>query len=146
MLRTETRQCLRVLTALAKRDQPVVVAELAYECVIPPAMLAKILHRLAVSGFVRGRPGPGGGYVLVRPAGEIRLREVVLLTEGPEFVRSCLFGLPKCSDESPCPLHHHWSEIARRVHHLIDDHSIADLAAGILPLLEEKSDGRGLRP
>ena len=136
MLRTETKQCLRVLTALAKREQATAVAELADECSIPAAMLAKVLHRLSITGFVRGRPGPGGGYTLARAAAGIRLRDIVLLTEGPEFGRHCLFGLPECSDSDPCPLHSHWSEIRRRLNAIVDDHTIADLASGVLPLPE----------
>lgn len=93
-------------------------------------MLAKVLHRLSRDGLVKGQPGPGGGYRLARPAGSIRLREIVTLVEGARFGMNCLFGLPNCSDDVPCPLHDLWREIRGRTLAALDNQTIEDLARG----------------
>jgi Rrf2 family transcriptional regulator, iron-sulfur cluster assembly transcription factor len=128
LFRVETQQALRALTVLAQLDAAIVLTDLSARSRVPGPMLAKVLHRLARHGVVKGQPGPGGGYRLARPADEIRLREVVTLIEGPEFGMSCLFGLPQCSEESPCPLHGLWGEIRGRILDVLDRQSLADLA------------------
>jgi Rrf2 family protein len=50
---------------------------------IPMRYLEQIFQKLRRAELVHGKRGPGGGYVLARPAGEINLREVVEAVEGP---------------------------------------------------------------
>jgi Rrf2 family transcriptional regulator, iron-sulfur cluster assembly transcription factor len=133
MFRAETRHALRALTTLAQGDGSSLLAALAPATRVPAPMLAKVLHRLSQGGLVQGRPGRGGGYALARPATEIRIRDAVVLFEGPSFASSCLFGLPSCSEANPCPLHPYWGEIRGRMTQLLDDCTIGDLAAGTVP-------------
>ncbi len=56
--------------------------KLAEYFALPEAYLAKILQQLSAAGLVSARKGPGGGYVLARPSGEISLREIVEAVEG----------------------------------------------------------------
>ena len=50
---------------------------------IPTRYLEQIFQRLRKSGLVRGKRGPGGGYMLAREPGEISLRHIVEGLEGP---------------------------------------------------------------
>jgi Rrf2 family protein len=50
---------------------------------IPPRYLEQIFQRLRRADLVRGKRGPGGGYVLARAACEITLRDIVEAVEGP---------------------------------------------------------------
>lgn len=50
---------------------------------IPVRYLEQIFRQLRRAGIVEARRGPGGGYRLARPAGEISLRQVVEAVEGP---------------------------------------------------------------
>ena len=43
---------------------------------IPARFLEQIFQRLRKADLVRGKRGPGGGYVLARPASEISLRDI----------------------------------------------------------------------
>lgn len=130
MFRTETQHAIRALVALAKCGDRMLVRELSTASQVPPPMLAKVMHRLAQHGLVKGQPGPGGGYILALAAGDIRLRDVVALFEGPRFGTSCLFGLPECSDAAPCPLHGFWGGIRRQILAVLDSQDIAGLAGG----------------
>jgi len=129
MFRLETQYALRVLSALAQRDGKAATADLAGECQVSAPMLAKVLHRLSRLGLVAGRPGPGGGYQLARPASEVLLQEVVIGLEGPEFGQACLFGLPTCSEQDPCPLHAFWGGLRSQIQGMLQSRSIADLAS-----------------
>jgi Rrf2 family protein len=50
---------------------------------IPERFLEQIFQRLRKAELVRGKRGPGGGYVLARPASEITLRDIYEAVEGP---------------------------------------------------------------
>ena len=67
------------------------------------AHLAKVLQRLAKAGVVAGTRGPGGGFLLTRPAKEISLREVYEAIEGRLQVERCMVGKPLCN-KLDCPL------------------------------------------
>jgi Rrf2 family protein len=64
-------------------DQPVQVRVIGDRQQIPARYLEQIFQRLRRAKLVRGKRGPGGGYVLARPPGEITLREVIEAVEGP---------------------------------------------------------------
>lgn len=132
MFKTEVQQALRALVALARAEGPVTIAVLAAEVEAPAPMLGKVLHRLSRLGLVVGQPGPGGGYRLARPGAEIRLADVIEPLEGPGFARTCVFGLPQCSDEQPCPLHGVWGQVRRGLLWAMEECTVADLAGGRL--------------
>jgi Rrf2 family protein len=69
-------------------------------------LVAKVLTVLSQAGLVHGTRGPGGGYRLARPPGEITLFDVVDLFEGHRDPSACPFGPGWCGVGDPCPLHH----------------------------------------
>jgi len=129
MFTVEVQQALRALVALAGTDAPLVLDTLARRAHAPAPALAKILARLARMGLVVGRRGPGGGYSLGRPAGEIRLADIVRPMQGEAFARTCLFGLPQCSDDAPCPLHPAWGAVRSGLLDLVENETLASLAS-----------------
>jgi Rrf2 family protein len=71
---------------------------------IPPELLAKVLQKFARSGLVRSHAGPSGGYVLARPAAQIRVSEVLSIIEGPLRLVRCLNQDPCCSIANTCDI------------------------------------------
>jgi Rrf2 family protein len=65
------------------QGEPVQVRVISERQTIPARYLEQIFQRLRRAGLVTSKRGPGGGYTLARPAGEITLREVVEAVEGP---------------------------------------------------------------
>jgi Rrf2 family protein len=63
--------------------------EIAAKYRIPPALMAKLLQRLARQGLLTSHHGTKGGYQIVRRSSEITLWEIIVALEGP-------FGLPDC--------------------------------------------------
>lgn len=84
---------------------------------LPVPIVAKILTELSRGGLITGSPGPGGGYRLARPPGDISLRDVVDLFER-EPETACPYGPGWCGTGEPCPLHN--SMMAMQ--HIIDEY------------------------
>ena len=75
--------CLAVLElARNYQKEPLKIAELSKRRDIPLGYLEQILHHLKGAGLLRSRRGADGGYLLVRPPGEITVGQIVELTEG----------------------------------------------------------------
>lgn len=95
-----TDYSLRVLLYLGvRREQTVTIGEIADAYRISRNHLVKVVHHLASTGFVHTTRGKGGGVRLMRPPEEIRLGEVIRITEGG-------FDLVECmnSETNTCPI------------------------------------------
>jgi Rrf2 family protein len=64
------------------QGEPVPVQAIGERQGIPARYLEQIFQRLRRAELVTGKRGPGGGYVLARPAAQITLRDVVEAVEG----------------------------------------------------------------
>lgn len=84
------------------------VSEIARGCEVPRSFLAKILQRLARAGVVRSHRGVGGGFQLVRHAGELSLRDVVEIMQGPVALNICVEEKDRCSRSGVCVVHPVW--------------------------------------
>lgn len=73
---------------------------------LPQPIVAKLLVLLSQAGLVLGTPGPKGGYWLAKPPQDISLYDIVSHFEKAGERLACPFGVGKCDNASPCPLHH----------------------------------------
>lgn len=88
---------LHAAVLLAESTQrPQTVGQMAAFLGASEAHLAKVMQRLARAGLVRASRGPAGGFVLARPADEVKLLEVFESIEGPLTASDCLLGKPVC--------------------------------------------------
>ena len=84
---------------------------------------------------VRSKRGVGGGYVLARPASEIRLSEILSAVDGPISLGD--FGEPhqdgSCDHEGQCVLLAIWHLAGEQMKSVMDGftlQSVADAASG----------------
>ncbi len=56
---------------------------------LPEDYLAKFLQELSRAGLVKTSRGPGGGYQLAKPAGQINVLEIVQAVEGDQHFFQC---------------------------------------------------------
>lgn len=61
---------------------PVQLRVISERQAIPARYLEQIFQRLRRAGLIQGKPGPGGGYMLARPAAEISLLSIIESLEG----------------------------------------------------------------
>src|SRR5688572_9353063 len=95
-LSNKGRYAVRALFDIAffNAGRPTQVRDIAERQSIPPRFLEQIFQDLKRAGIVGSKRGPQGGYVLLRPAGEIPLGEVVAVIEGPVALSETTRGAP----------------------------------------------------
>ena len=104
MLSKTAEYALRAAACLGGRiGQPASADVLAQETKVPRRYLHRVLQDLVAAGFVRSRPGPGGGYELARDTDQLTILDVVNAVSPLERIRECPLGLK--SHTELCPLH-----------------------------------------
>jgi len=98
--------------------EPVRVNEMARVLGVSEAHLGKVLQGLARRGFVSGRRGPKGGYVLGRPADAITLLEIYEAVEGPFEAMTCLLDRPVCGGGARCVM----GSVIRDINRQLEEH------------------------
>lgn len=124
---------IRALTHLAQETpgEFCQLSEIAEAQGIPQPFLGKILQDLVRIGFLRSARGPGGGYQLAYPPGEISLLEVRTAIDGGDDLDRCAVGLNPCSDDTPCPLHETFKPLREAIRRFLEETTLRDLALGI---------------
>jgi Rrf2 family protein len=125
---------LRAVAELATADGgPVKGEQLATRQQIPPKFLENILGDLRHAGLVRSQRGAEGGYWLQRPADEITLAEIVRAVEGP--LATVRGRRPEDVDYTGAAeqLQRVWIAVRRNLRDVLEEVTVADLAAGRLP-------------
>ncbi len=110
--------------ALHYKDGPLNVAELSEEQGISVSYLEQLFAYLRRGGLVQGVRGPGGGYILTRPASDISLAEIVAAVDG--------------RDERPAPAngngqnvtHEMWSDLSKVFYDFLKGITLADVVNG----------------
>jgi Rrf2 family protein len=103
---------------------PVQVRVIGERQAIPARYLEQIFQRLRRARIVAGKRGPGGGYVLARPAAEITLRDVVEAIEGGA---ERWFGAGAASEPVPYRPSFLWPRLAERFAAVLSDVTIESL-------------------
>jgi len=95
---------------------------------IPAPFLAKTLQLLTKSNLISSIRGRNGGFYLTK---NDRLNNIISIVEsidGLDKFKNCLLGLPVCSDENPCPIHHAVSPFKIQLIDELTNKTIDDLA------------------
>ena len=104
MISKTAEYALRAVTCLAAGGDAALSADvLAEKTKVPRRYLARVMQDLAAADLVASRSGPGGGYHLARPPGELTILDIVNAVSPLERITSCPLGLE--SHTSLCPLH-----------------------------------------
>src|SRR5215471_16959628 len=95
---------LIALKHLAVRDHDASASakEIADTYGIPLPLLAKVLQKLARSGFLRSVHGNNGGYRLARDASRISALEVIRAIDGPILLTACFTEHGRCDQSERC--------------------------------------------
>jgi Rrf2 family protein len=135
-----TQFALRAVLDLAV-DGPSHTAAIARRRGIPPAQAGKIVQRLVRGGIVQTTRGARGGVRLSRSAGQVTLRQVIESMEGPIVVARCLVW-DDCPCPQPCAVRGALGRLQAAVEHLLDEVTLADLAAATRPA-DQPASGDG---
>ena len=130
MISTRGRYALRVLIDLAEHggQQYLPMKEVASRQEISLKYLERILPLLTKSGYVEGQHGKGGGYRLKKTPQDIRVGDVLRLTEGDLAPVACLIpGADPCNFAHECRTLEMWKEYFRLTNTFFDGITLADL-------------------
>ena len=131
MISKTAQYALSILRALADRPgKRIQGRNLARETGVPANYLAKIMSRLTREGFVDGQKGWGGGFTLNPRGAKKPLLRVIELFDGLPDRHECLFGLRRCNEADPCPLHGHWEQIRSSFREMLSSTKVGQLASG----------------
>ncbi len=138
-LTTKGRYAVIALVDLASTagDAPISLASIADRQKISGAYLEQLFLRLRKRGIVRGLRGPGGGYVLARPAAQISIADVIRAVDEP------LISHIDLSDKRPIPameamgvqiqVQALWAGLGLHVYNFLAAISLEDVCHGHLP-------------
>lgn len=129
MLSKTSTQIINALIELAKlpEGQCEGARSIAKRINAPQNYLGKILQSLCSRKIVCSQRGMGGGFRLGRDPQKITLYEVVEPIDNVSLWSECALGLKKCSDTSPCAVHHRWKVVRNTYYEFLKTTSIADL-------------------
>jgi Rrf2 family protein len=114
-------------------EGPVKGERIAQAQQIPVKFLENILLDLRHAGLVHSQRGADGGYWLARPAEEISLADVIRAVEGPIANVRGVRPEQVEYDGAARPLQDVWVALRASMRAVLEDVTLADLAAGRLP-------------
>ncbi|MEM9999937.1 MAG: Rrf2 family transcriptional regulator [Pseudomonadota bacterium] len=99
--------------------------------------ISKVVHELGKAGFIETVRGRGGGFSLAKDAKDIRIGDVVRLTEGPLEVVECFNpSTNTCPLLGICKLSRGIQAATRAFMAVLDDMTVADIASNRSELMQ----------
>lgn len=132
----ESAYAIEGLLTLAERPPGTVMLlrDIAESRSVPQSFLAKIFQKLVHGGIVVSSRGAIRGYGLARPPDEIKLKDILLATEGQDLFDRCILWSDRCGDANPCPLHDRWKKVREHImDEIMDGTTLADLTGSMNP-------------
>ena len=129
MLSKTSLQTLKALAELAKLPKGACegAASIAVRINAPQNYLGKMLQKLSREGLVISQKGIGGGFRLSKSPKEISLFDIVDPIENVSRWDGCFLGKKRCSNSSPCLVHHQWQGVREAYLKFLKETTIADL-------------------
>jgi Rrf2 family iron-sulfur cluster assembly transcriptional regulator len=114
--------------ALHSNNAPVNLADISTRQVISLAYLEQLFSRLRKQGLVESSRGPGGGYMLARPAETVSLAEIIDAVDETVDATRC-GGQMNCQGEEQCLTHDLWEELSDQIRNFMSGVTLAELTS-----------------
>ena len=124
---------LRILLRIARSEseEGLSIPQLSEAEGMSASYVAKLTRTLRLAGFIQSTPGQKGGYVLSRPAEEIRIGEALRALGGAlfdeDFCNSHSGAFRICTNSVDCSVRSLWKIIQYAVDHVLGQVTILDL-------------------
>jgi len=144
MISKKSKYAVKALLVLAENypnKRPTLISDLAEKGRIPKKFLELILLDLKNEGLLFSKKGKGGGYLLARKPGLVKLSGIIRILEGTLSPLPCLSQrsyrkCEECADEETCPIRMVMSEVREATVKILDGTSLQDM-------LERAGKGQG---
>ncbi|MEM7077910.1 MAG: Rrf2 family transcriptional regulator [Pseudomonadota bacterium] len=114
--------------AMHQAQGPVRVGDIASRQAISESYLEQIVGRLKRAALLESQKGPGGGYCLGAPLGQISIATIIsTVGEGVDATRCA--GKADCLGGHTCMTHNLWADLSDQLNRFLEGISLADLVA-----------------
>ena len=124
-LSKKTDYAIILLTHLGEVGDNVSAQKVAAHYKLPYSMVANILKQLVSSGLIESTRGQRGGYVLARPADEIKLSEIIEVIDSPFSLVECVHGDDLCKIYQCCPTQRPLIALHNKIQQFFEETSLA---------------------
>ena len=128
-LSTKGRYAMRAMLDLSLHygEGPILLKDIAKREHISESYLEQIILSLKAAGLVNSTRGARGGFILTRPPSQIRLIEVMQVSEGSTAPVECVLDPEVCSHASLCVTRDIWSEMTKAMNGILESTTLQDL-------------------
>ncbi|MBI5327663.1 MAG: Rrf2 family transcriptional regulator [Deltaproteobacteria bacterium] len=130
-LSTKGQYAVRAMVSLVCHENggPITLKDISESEGISLAYLEQLFVKLRKGNIVKSVRGPGGGYVLARPASEIKVGEVITVVEESLNPVACLDGdISMCTRTNKCVTQRVWKGLGDKMKEFLDSITIEDLS------------------
>jgi len=130
-LSSRARYALRSMIVIARQSnggKPVALDQVARATQISKRYLEQLAIALKNAMLLRGVSGKAGGYLLVRPAGEIKIGQIIEAAIGPINIVDCVRDPTVCLMVDVCECRLIYVLLNCRITQVLNEFSLADLA------------------
>ena len=128
-LSTKTRYGVRAIIELAASQSinPIRLKVIASRQNISIKYLEQLMAVLKSAGFIKSVRGAKGGYILAKPANQIKLSDIFKALEGPVTPVECLEDKNYCAKVADCVARQLWEEVQQAIMEVLESVSLQDL-------------------
>ena len=120
-------RCMIAISRLSSDSKPVSLERVAQSTRISRRYLEQLAIALKNASLLRGVSGKGGGYLLARPAGEIKVGQIIEAGIGPINIVDCVRHPELCLKVEVCECRLLYVLINHRITQVLNEFSLADL-------------------
>ena len=114
--------------------KPIQLSTIAKGLKVSESYLSKIFQTLAKSSLVESFRGAKGGFILLKQAEDISLREVIEMIDGPIIQAKCCLGRPNCNERDKCNVYRMLYDLQRTVYDSLENIAVVDLNASFFEI------------
>jgi Rrf2 family protein len=113
--------------ALQPKGEPTLIKDISKRQEISDLYLEQLFNRLKTAGLLRSVRGPRGGFMLNKPAVEIKLIDIFEAMEGPVAPVDCVDNATLCGRAGYCVTRDIWTEIKQAMVEVLDSITLEDM-------------------
>ena len=128
-LSSRSKHGLRAMVELALNEGqgPMLIKTIAERAGISNKYIEQLIAALKISGLVRTKRGPHGGYFLGKQPSEIKLSQIFTSLEGPTYGIECTMHTKFSKGCDSCVMAKVWSKIHKTLSAFTDSTTLQDL-------------------
>ena len=128
-LSTKAQYAVRAMVSLSLHSEgaPIALRDISGREGISLTYLEQLFVKLRRGEIVKSVRGPGGGYLLAKPAAKIRVDEIIDSVEESLVPVACMDQKEGCNCEDQCVTHTVWHGLGERIRQFLASMTLEDL-------------------